>query len=112
MTDQELAFGDACSRGFSAGNYANAYETTDLETALDALDTAGLDLDADTRPTDPMQREAYRAAFILGFFGSYSLDEIGDREEYDQAYHSAAGKQCLAAGYLDSRDDEYAAEEF
>lgn len=87
----------ACSYGFDHGNYANAYETQNLRAMLKGI----ADKSAD-----------YRNAAIVGFFGSYSLAEIPGqyRDEYDQAYYSAAGRQCLAAGYLDSRDDEYAAE--
>ena len=84
------------SRAFDAGNYANAYETTDLETALKrARYTA----------------EHTRAAFVLGFFGSYALDEIPDREIFDECYFSDAGQYVVrVAGYTDPRDEEYAQE--
>lgn len=103
MTDQELAFATACSQGFDAGNYANAYDSTDLDLAIESAE-----IDPDVDPSRP----GYRHAFILGFFASYALHEIpGEyRDEYDQAYHSAAGQHCAAAGYLDSREDEYAGE--
>lgn len=80
------------SRAFSAGNYANAYETTDL-------DACNLD---DMEPHE-------RAAFVLGFYSSYSLDEIiSDREIFDESYHSDAGQFVVnVAGYCDSRADEY-----
>ncbi len=84
------------SRAFDRGNYANAYESTDL---------AAFKVDA--------MPEHMRAAFVLGFFGSYTLDEIGadDREAFDEAYHSPAGRYVVeVAKYTDSRAEEYAAE--
>lgn len=83
---------DEMSRAFSAGNYANAYETQSLEAT-----------DYEEMP------EHERAAFVLGFFGSYSLDEIGsDREIFDECYHSPAGQYVVnVARYTDSRSDEY-----
>jgi len=85
------------SRAFDAGNFANAYETRDLATALDAYESM---LDHE------------HAAFVLGFFGSYSLDEIGsDREIFDEAYWSDAGRYVVnVARYTDSRAEEYNAE--
>ncbi len=84
------------SRAFDAGNYGNAYESTDLE-----------DFDLDE------MSEHERAAFVLGFFGSYSLDEIGsDREIFDECYFSATGRYVVReAGYADCRADEYAMEQ-
>jgi len=78
--------------GFEAGNYANAYETRDLQTALAKLS---------------MNRSAeYVAAFTLGFFSSYSLGEMGaDVEAYQEAYFSETGKACIKAGYIDARDE-------
>lgn len=83
------------SRAFARGNYANAYESTDL---------ADYDLDGMTRHE--------RAAFVLGFFSAYALDEIGfDRDEFDGAYWSDAGQYVVnVARYCDSREDEYAEE--
>lgn len=85
----------AISRAYSAGNYANAYETTDLDAC-----------EIDEMP------EIERAAFVLGFFGSYSLDEIGsDREVFDECYWSDAGQYVIkVARYCDDRAEEYAAE--
>ena len=81
------------SRAFDRGNYANAYESTDLE-----------DFDLDEMAVHE------RAAFVLGFFASYTLDEIGsDREIFDKAYWSPAGQYAVkVAGYTDPRDEEYA----
>ena len=82
------------SRAFDAGNYANAYTSADL----------------DDHDIDAMVGHE-RAAFVLGFFSSYSLDEIGaDRETYDECYFSSAGRAVVGAGFCDDRSDEYRAE--
>ena len=81
------------SRAFDRGNYANAYESTDLES---------FDLDA--------MPEHMRAAFVLGFFASYELDEIGsdERETFDECYWSVAGRYVVTeAKYCDDRHDDY-----
>lgn len=98
-TETRVRFQTNVARGFDAGNHANAYETQDYERALAKL--------------SPNRPPEYVAAFTLGFFSSYSLDEIpaGNREAFDAAYQSEGGKQCLAAGYCDDRADEYKAEE-
>lgn len=86
---------DAMSRAFSRGNYANAYESTDL---------AGFKVDE--------MSEHERAAFVLGFFGTCSLDEIDGehREMFDECYWSRAGRYVVTvAKYTDDRADEYAA---
>lgn len=84
------------SRAFDAGNYANAYET-------DVFD--------ETLVEDMAPHE--EAAYILGFFGTYTLDEIGsDREAFDEAYNSPTGRYVVeVAKYTDDRTEEYAAEE-
>ena len=89
------------SRGFSAGDYANAYETTDLESALAHLD----------EETDDYT-EAYRTAFVIGFFASYALHEIPSdaRDTFDERYWSQYGRAVVAAGYCDDRSEEYQAE--
>lgn len=76
------------SQGFDAGNYAAAYETTDYDQAIGRLS---------------MNRSpAYIEAFTLGFFSSYTLDEMSDHvDTYLQAYNSPAGQRCLELGYLD-----------
>ena len=84
------------SQMFSAGNYANAYDSTDLD-------------DHDLTALKPHER----AAWVLGFFGTYELHEMGgdERELFDECYWSAAGQYVVkVAGYTDSRDEEYAAE--
>lgn len=53
------------SNGFDAGNYASAYETEDYELARgqhEALTTA------------------YASGFLVGFFSSFELSEVGDEE--------------------------------
>lgn len=85
----------AMSRAFDAGSYANAYETTDI----DACDE-----------TDDMSAHEH-AAFVLGFYSSCELHEIDDRELFDEAYFSDAGRYVVnVAGYCDDRADDYASE--
>lgn len=81
------------SRGFDAGNYAAAYETTDYSEAIAKLS---------------MNRsDEYVAAFTLGFFSSYEHHEMGEHEgTYRDAYGSAAGKRCVELGYVDAREEE------
>lgn len=82
---------DDVSRGYSRGNYANAYETEDYEAAVERIAEKGAD---------------YVAAFTLGFFSSYTLDEMGiHREAYEEAYFSRAGRRALALGYLDRESE-------
>lgn len=81
------------SRAFNNGNYGNAYESTNLE-----------DFDLDE------MKEHERAAFVLGFFGTYELDEIpgSDREIFDEEYWSPAGQYVVhVAKYTEPRDDDY-----
>jgi len=87
------------SHGFSAGNYCNAYETEELSAGLAQRNVT-------------TASEAYRAAFIMGFFGSYELHEISDdaRERFDEAYHSDHGKRVLELGYTEARSEDYAKE--
>lgn len=101
MTDEERIGRDThLSRGFDSGNYCNAYETNDFD---HAVKMKFLD---DRLPE-------YKAAFILGFFGSYELDEISMtwRDDFDEAYHSEHGQRVLELGYCDSRKEAYAAEQ-
>ena len=68
------------SYGFDHGNYANAYETEDLETMLSDL---------------PAGRSgAYRGGAVLGFFSSYERHEVpADAvDEYDNAMANYADK--------------------
>jgi hypothetical protein len=107
MSDRSTEFTlderNAMSQAFDAGNYANAYETRSLATAWRSFG----------RQHGYMHRECTRAAFVLGFFGSYELHEMvgADRRHFDLAYHSAAGRYVVeVAKYTDSRSDEYVAE--
>ncbi len=94
MTEQHERLQEIVSRGFDAGNFANAYETEDYSKAIRTLKLSGV-------PT--ALRAAYRAAFTLGFFGTYELHEMGGHvEAYREAYFSEGGKACLAAGYTDA----------
>lgn len=83
------------SRAFSAGNFADAYETNDLD---------------NTHVEDLSPHE--RTAFVLGFFAGYTLDEIGsDRELFDECYFSEVGQYVVnEAKYCDDRAEEYAEE--
>lgn len=75
---------DQISRGFDAGNYANAYETTDLGKAL-----AGLSMN---------RAKAYVAAFTLGFLADRSDAEMGSHAEaYTEAF-SLVGPRALELG--------------
>ena len=72
------------SRGFHAGNYANAYETECLDTALAKLS---------------MNRSPeYVAAFTLGFFGSYELDEMGAHADTYLDALALVGNRAKALG--------------
>jgi hypothetical protein len=81
------------SQGYSAGNYANAYEGTDLEAAISRL--------------SPNRSAEYIAAFTLGFLATYMLKEMGPDgvEAFQEAYFSNVGKVCLAAGYLEEVEE-------
>jgi hypothetical protein len=83
------------SRGFDAGNFANAYVSEDYETAF-------------AKDTGPKEHEAYCVGFILGFFGSYELYEIPSDclDMYMAAYFSEDGKAVVEAGYIDPRTEE------
>lgn len=99
MTDTKIwTIGEmtAISYAFDAGNYASTYETTDIGACDETDDMTDHEL----------------AAFVLGFYSSYALSEIDDRELFDEAYHSEAGRYVVnVAGYCDDRSDEYALEE-
>jgi hypothetical protein len=83
------------SRGFDAGNYANAYVSENYLTAFNA-------------DTGPKEHEAYCAGFVLGFFSSYEVDEIpGDcRDMFEHNFFSKFGQAIVEAGYCDPRPPE------
>lgn len=85
------------SLGFDAGNYGNAYHSEDWEAF------------AEFQRMD-QRTKVWRIAALLGFFASYSLNEIplDMRDDYDQAYWSPVGAYVVnVARYIDSRDEEY-----
>lgn len=85
------------SEGFDAGNYANAYDTTDLEQAISSL--------------SPNRSEAYIDAFILGFFSSYAPHEMAGYENtYLDAYYSVSGTRCVELGYVDTIETDESAD--
>lgn len=84
------------SRGFDAGNYANAYTTQDLARALGAPKSAS------------ERRSEYRAAFVLGFLATYERSEMSEteREAHDAAAATPAGLYCVEQGMCDAPSDE------
>jgi hypothetical protein len=75
---------DQISRGFDAGNFANAYETSSLRQALSAL--------------GKRRAKTYVAAFTLGFLGDRSDDEMGHHAEaYENAF-ALVGARALDLG--------------
>ncbi len=93
VTDADL------HEAFCAGDYANAYKSEDFD--IEAADNEnGAD---DTHLTDSQ----YMSAFTLGFFASYTLEEMGDHAEtYLEAYYSEAGQRVLALGYCDPLEQD------
>jgi hypothetical protein len=81
------------SRAFDAGNYCNAYETNNLA-------------EAEEKHKTESEGEAYMAAFLLGFFSSYELEEIpyDVRDIHEEAYNSKYGKVVLKRGWIDPRE--------
>ena len=70
----------ARSQAFDAGNYCNAYETTDWDAAWSKYCE---------------KYKAHDTAFLLGFFASYELHEIADeivRAEVERARASEGGE--------------------
>lgn len=82
------------SQGFSAGNYANSYESENLATAMARRDFDG-------------SGTAYKNSFIMGFFASYEFHEIPDEHQgkFVNAYHSEDGQRVLELGYCDKREE-------
>jgi hypothetical protein len=97
--EEHELFHDTVSRAFDDGNYANAYETNDYD---DAIERLALTLEKRCREE---LRDSYRAAFTLGFFGSYELSEMGEHADaYREAYAHPGGQECVRAGYCDARE--------
>lgn len=80
------------SHAFDAGNYSAAYVSADLDSAWETYSGE-----------EHFAGDAYRDAFVLGFFSSCEAHEIGgdDRDAYDAARESDCGQAVLAAGYCD-----------
>lgn len=80
------------SHGFSAGNFANAYNSEDARIAWRMT----------VQDYGECSEEFYHA-WVLGFFSTYEVHEIPMeyQQDFSDAYYSPIGEQCLDAGYLD-----------
>jgi hypothetical protein len=94
---------DALSRGFSAGNYANAYVSEDFDQAWESEDEEDR-LEDDERI---FKHPDYKSAFLIGFFGSYEEDEISADhvDDWRDAYYRLA-KDMQEIGIAAVRDDD------
>jgi hypothetical protein len=93
MTQSNLNTDTLIRHGFTAGSYCNAYETQSLTDATYRI----------TPSQENYATVAFRQAFILGFFSTYTLDEIGVHEHtYLDAYNSPTGKRCLELGFIEA----------
>jgi len=79
------------SHGFSAGNFASAYQGGFL---IQAINRIGEDAPKTTE---------YVMAFCVGFYASHEPREVPacDRRLWEVATESEAGRACVAAGYVD-----------
>lgn len=59
--------------GFDSGSYCNAYVTEDWDVAKKEIESGYTGF--------------YRMAFLVGFFGTYELHEIGDELVRDEVEH-------------------------
>lgn len=93
---------DSLSRGFSAGNYASAYTSADLDTAWEVME------DGDRLPHNDVTARVFRAAFMIGFFSSYEDDEVpGDHLDELLAAHKTLGPMMRELGIaVDAREGE------
>ena len=83
FTDKQL---ETIHEGYEAGNYANAYETQDLDVASEQHKLY-------------TKNELYCSGFVLGFYSSYELHEVPcehrDEIEANRAYlASVLGDDC------------------
>lgn len=82
---------DALSQGFDAGNYAAVYISEDLDFAK-----------GNDKEFQENDSEAYRAAYIIGFFSSFHQDEIpSDHIDEWRAAMASHGVAMRDAGYID-----------
>lgn len=95
MAERDIAL----SHGFDAGNYASAYQTTDGAAALEAL----------AIPAEhAAHAAAYRAAFMLGFYSSHEIDEMGEQADaYLEALRGPHGQRCAAIGIAVPTEDDF-----
>lgn len=96
---------EALSNAFSAGNYANAYVSEDLDAAWEH--------EGESEPDDIIANpDGYRAAFVIGFFSSYEADEIPEehRDEWIDAY-TKFGPTMKTIGIAVEREDAASSEE-
>lgn len=85
------------SHGFHAGNYAAAYDGLGLEASFEKAQ-----IEHGIAGTPNAHRVAFRTAFVLGYFSSFELSEMGDdAEPYLEALHSEHGRRCVALGWVD-----------
>lgn len=79
------------SQAFDAGNYCNAYETQDYETATKSM-----------FPKRGISGIESIACFTIAFFSAYEESEVpsNDLEVY-QAAHGIMGSYCRKQGWID-----------
>lgn len=97
-------------RGFDAGNFANAYESTDLGEAIESDEEEHEDEPDHPGHASHFDHAAYLDAFVLGFFGSYEDHEI-DGESIERVIEARGnvGQVMLDMGIavnLGSDEDE------
>jgi len=84
----------AINRGHSAGNYANAYVSTDLDDAWERHVAS-----SDFEQLDTVERSLVRAGFVIGFFSSYESHEVpGEHAEEHEATLIEHGDHLRALG--------------
>ena len=80
--------------GYDAGNYCAVYETENFSEALKIY----------CENMSP----AYVCAFYLGFFSSFSTNEVGEYGRlpgFAAAYRSEFGQRCIELGFCDRRPE-------
>lgn len=93
----------ALHRGFDAGNYGSAYTSGDLDTVWEVVEDG--EQHDECRSAAP---EAFRAAFVIGFFGSYEDDEVPSEhlDELLEAHRTYGAWMCELGIAVDARDGE------